>query len=182
FIVVTNTTTGCKSYRTLTVQVLPVPTPNTNMTGLELEACDSVGPNDGSEIFDLTTNAAYIANGDPNVTLHYYPSYTDAIAIPPTNEITSPTNANVDDNVWIRVESNVFTGTNGQNCYVLVEQPIIVNPVPIIVPGLSFQECDDDTDGFTLFNLNGYASELLAGNPLPITSYTLNFYTGPGAT
>jgi gliding motility-associated-like protein len=55
--------------------------------------------------------------------------------------------------------------------------------VPIIKqPVADYQECDDDTDGFTLFNLNGYASELLAGNPLPITSYTLNFYTGPGAT
>ena len=72
FIVVTNTTTGSKSYRKLTVQALPVHTPNTNMAGLEIEACDHIGPNDGSEIVDLTTNAAYIANGDPNVTLHYY--------------------------------------------------------------------------------------------------------------
>jgi len=184
FIVATNTTTGCKSYRTLTIQVLPVPTPNTDLSQLVLEACDDTNPsaNDGYEVFDLTTNAAYIMNNDPNVTLHYYPSYTDAVA--GTNEITTgspigvPTAANVNQNVWIRVESNYYIGTDGVHCYVLVEQPIIVHPLPQITPNLTFQMCDDDTDGFTAFNLGSYADELLSNNPLPLSNYTLQFYLG----
>ena len=180
YIVATNTATGCESYRTLTIEVLPVPTPNTDLSGLELVACDVNGPNDGSEVFDLTTNAAYIINNDPNVTLQYYPTFNDAVAN--TNQIVTPTAASVSQNVWIRV-SNTFVNTAGENCYVLVEQPIIINPLPIIAqPAADYQECDDDTDGFTVFDLNSHAAVLLAGNPLPLSSYTLNFYSGPGAT
>jgi gliding motility-associated-like protein len=188
FVVATNITTGCKSYRTLTIQVLPVPTPNTDLSLLGLEKCDDTNPaaNDGYEVFDLTTNATYIINGDPNVTLHYYPSYNDAVA--GTNEITTgspigvPTAANVNQNVWIRVESNFFIGTDGDHCYVLVEQPIKVNPLPLITANKVFQQCDDDTDGFTVFNLGSYANELLSNNPLPLSDYTLAFYLDAAQT
>ncbi|WP_396168748.1 T9SS type B sorting domain-containing protein, partial [Flavobacterium sp.] len=69
-----------------------------------------------------------------------------------------------------------------QHCYVLVEQPIIVNPLPLIVSGHVYQECDDDTDGFTVFNLNSQASILLNGNALPLTNYTLAFYLDAALT
>jgi gliding motility-associated-like protein len=174
FIVAVNDTTGCKSYRTLTIQVLPIPTPRTDLSALPLVACDVNNPNDGYEVFNLTTNAAYIANGDLNVTLHYYASYAAAVAGAP--EITTPTAANVNQNVWIRVESNYFIDFHGEHCYVLVEQPIKVNPLPLITPNVVYQECDDDTDGFTVFNLNSQAANLLSTNPLPLSNYTLAFY------
>jgi gliding motility-associated-like protein len=182
FIVATNNTTGCKSYRTLTIQVLPIPTPRTDLTSLPLVKCDDVNPNDGYEIFDLTVNANYIMNGDVNVTLHYFPSYTDAVNN--TSEILTPTAANVHQNVWIRVESmyNIDTQSPPQHCYVLVEQPIKVNPLPLIVPGVVYQECDDDTDGHTVFHLNSQASILLNGNALPLTNYTLAFYLDTALT
>ncbi|MEC4005953.1 adhesin, partial [Flavobacterium sp. SUN052] len=184
FLVVTNTTTGCKSYRTLTLQVLPIPVPNTNLSAPQylLEACDNnytTTPNDGYEVFNLTTNAAYISNGDTNVTLHYYPSYADATALPPTNEITMPTSASVNGNVWIRVESNNFIGSDSVRCYVLVEQPVKVNPLPLITPNVVYQECDNDTDGFTQFNLNSQAAALLSTNPAPLSNYSLTFYATP---
>jgi gliding motility-associated-like protein len=182
FIVATNTATGCKSYRTLTIQVLPIPTPRTDLTSLPLVKCDDVNPNDGYEIFDLTVNANYIMNGDVNVTLHYFPSYTDAVNN--TSELLTPTAANVNQNVWIRVESmyNIDTQSPPQHCYVLVEQPIKVNPLPLIVPGVVYQECDDDTDGHTVFHLNSQASILLNGNALPLTNYTLAFYLDAALT
>ncbi|WP_395066449.1 T9SS type B sorting domain-containing protein, partial [Flavobacterium sp.] len=182
FIVATSNTTGCKSYRTLTIEVLPIPTPRTNLTALPLIACDSNNPNDGYEVFDLTTNAAYIMNNDANVTLHYYATYPNALAN--TNEIIAgssigiPTAANVNGNVWIRVESNYFIGSDAVHCYVIVEQPVVVNPLPLLVqPIADYQECDDDTDGFTLFNLNSQAAVLLATNPLAVSNYSLSFYT-----
>eukprot|EP01038_Epipyxis_sp_PR26KG_P018557 gene18557-26220_t len=88
-IVATNTATGCKSYTTLTIQVLPIPTPRTNLTTMPLVKCDDVNPNDGYEIFDLTIHEAYIMNGDINVSLHYFPSQLDAINN--TAEIMLPT-------------------------------------------------------------------------------------------
>ncbi|WP_396144302.1 T9SS type A sorting domain-containing protein [Flavobacterium sp.] len=176
FIVATNTATGCKSYRTLTIQVLPIPTPRTDLTSLPLVKCDDVNPSDGYEIFDLTTNSAYIMNNDVNVSLHYFPSQLDAINN--TAEILTPTTANVHQNVWIRVESmyNIDTQSPPQHCYVLVEQPIVVNPLTLIVSGHVYQECDDNTDGFTVFNLNSQSSILLNGNALPLSNYTLAFY------
>jgi gliding motility-associated-like protein len=181
FIVATNTLTGCKSYRTLTVVVLPVPTPRTNLTQKPLVSCDITNPNDGYEIFDLTTNAAYIMNGDTNVTLHYYPSKADAIAN--TNEITTgspigiPTAANVNQNVWIRVESNYFINTNNEHCYVLVEQPIKVNPLPLVKANYVYQECDDDTDGFTVFHLNTKLADMLVANTaIAVADCTFAFY------
>jgi valyl-tRNA synthetase len=175
FVVATDNTTGCKSYRTLTVRVLPVPTPRTNPPALAPK-CDDTNPGDGLEIFDLTVNAAYILNGQANVSLHYYPSYNDAVA--DTNEILSPTTANVGANVWIRVESNLNIDSFNEHCYVLVEQALTVNPLPTLVqPVVDYQECDDDTDNITAFNLTAWgAANLLTGNALPLSNYTLSFY------
>ena len=90
---------------------------------MELTQCDDNAPGDGLEVFDLTVNESYIMNADSTVTLHYYPSYTDAVNN--TNEILDPTAANVGANVWIRVSSNNFIDSFSENCYVLVEQPIV---------------------------------------------------------
>ncbi|RXR24687.1 choice-of-anchor L domain-containing protein, partial [Flavobacterium stagni] len=181
FVGATNTTTGCKSYRTLTVRVLPVPTPRTNPPALAAK-CDVNSPGDGYEIFDLTVNAAYILNGQANVSLHYYPSYNDAVAN--TNEILTPTTANVNQNVWIRVESNLNIDSFNEHCYVLVEQALTVNPLPTLVqPVADYQECDDDTDNITAFNLTAWGqANLLTGNTLPLSNYTLSFYEDAALT
>ncbi|HNP33388.1 MAG TPA: T9SS type A sorting domain-containing protein, partial [Flavobacterium sp.] len=84
-------------------------------------------PGDMLEQFDLTVNAAYMTNGDPNLTFHYFATMTDAENN--VNEILTPTAAIVGSNVWIRVENN-RVDFNGNHCYVLVEQPLTVNPVP----------------------------------------------------
>ena len=76
------------------------------------------------EYFNLTVNAAYILNNDPNLTLEYYHSQADAIN--QVNPIINPSNALVGDvdpneqSVWIRVENNRVDYL-GNNCYVLVD-------------------------------------------------------------
>jgi gliding motility-associated-like protein len=170
-----NDATGCISTRTLTLSVLKIPTPNTDP--MELTQCDDNAPGDGVEVFDLTQNESYIMNADSTVTLHYYPSYTDAVNN--TNEILDPTAANVGANVWIRVSSNNFIDSFSENCYVLVEQPIVVNPLPTVNASISAYElCDVNNPGDQkeFFNLTTKTVEILGATQLP-SDYTVRFYT-----
>ena len=179
--VVVTTTAGCQSITTLDIRVLPIPTPNTNPRPLAPQ-CDDNNPGDMMEVFDLTVNAAYIANGDPNVSLHYFASQTDAAAN--TNELIPATAALVGANVWIRVENN-RVDYQGNNCYVLVEQPLTVNPLPAIVQPLPspYRVCDNDADGLAVFDLTNplLATAILAAPELP-ADYTISYYlTAAGA-
>lgn len=117
---------GCVSITFLDIRVLPIPTPRTNPPAL-VSQCDYNNSGDMLELFDLTVNEAYIRNGDPNLTFHYFTTLADAQNN--LNEILTPTAALVGRNVWIRVE-NTRVDYLGNHCYVLVEQPLRVNPLP----------------------------------------------------
>jgi gliding motility-associated-like protein len=172
--VVVTTTAGCQSITTLDIRVLPIPTPNTNPTPLAPK-CDDNSPGDMMEVFDLTVNETYIGNGDPNLTFHYY--YTQLDASVPQNEILMPTTALVGTNVWIRVENNRVDYL-GNNCYVLVEQPLTVNPLPEIMQPLApYRACDDNADGIAVFDLTdpSLAEAILAAPQLP-ADYTISYY------
>ncbi|MCF6133166.1 T9SS type A sorting domain-containing protein [Flavobacterium wongokense] len=117
---------GCQSITTLDIRVMPIPTPNTNPPAL-VPKCDVNNPGDLMEVFDLTLNVAYIANGDPTLTFHFFESIVEAENN--VNEILTPTAAVVGGNVWIRVD-NIPIDFQGNHCYVLVEQPLRVNPLP----------------------------------------------------
>ena len=67
---------GCIAYTTLTIRVLPNPTPSTDPENIEL--CDYNNPGDQIEIFDITLNEAYIINGEPGVSASYYESLVNA--------------------------------------------------------------------------------------------------------
>jgi len=165
---------GCISYTTLDIRVLPVPNPNTANIPALTPQCDVNNTGDMLEVFNLTVNAAYIINSDPMLTLHYYPTYNDAVD--DTNEILNPTAALVGQNAWIRVENNRVDYL-GNNCYVLVEQPLQVNPLPMVIqPIATVQNCDDDTDGFTTFDLTSTTATLLGNNQVA-TDFTITYYT-----
>ncbi|QEE51265.1 hypothetical protein FUA48_17350 [Flavobacterium alkalisoli] len=70
------TLAGCKSYTTMTIKVLPLPTPNTTPDALVL--CDDNNAGDGQEEFDLTQAAADIMDNEPNLILSYHLTYDDA--------------------------------------------------------------------------------------------------------
>jgi gliding motility-associated-like protein len=178
---------GCTSVTTLDIRVLPVPTPNTNPPSLGVQ-CDYNNPGDMLEFFDITVNAAYILNNDPSLTLEYYHSRADAIN--QVNPIANPTNALVGDvdpneqSVWIRVENNRVDYL-GNNCYVLVEQPLTVNPLPTVAALADYQICEADpsgvNDGFEVFDLTSQITALMVNNPTPPT-YTVRFYEDAGLT
>jgi hypothetical protein len=94
---------------------------------------------------------------------------------PGTNEILNPTAALVGENVWIRVENNRIDYL-GNHCFVLVEQPLTVNPLPTIIQPLTVQSCDDDSDGQAPFDLTSANVSLLGSTQLP-ADFTITYYT-----
>jgi gliding motility-associated-like protein len=167
--VMVTTPDGCKSYTTLDIRVLPIPVPNLNGIRPLTPQCDVNNTGDMLEIFDLTVNASNIINGDPTLTLHYYPTQTDAMD--DTNEILFPSAVLVGQNVWIRVENNRVDYL-GENCFVLVEQPLTVNPLPTTITPAVVQNCDDDNDGQTLFDLTLTPAAFYANANVTVTYYT----------
>ena len=70
YVVVTDTDTGCTDQVTLTIRVLPNPTPTTVLPDLIL--CDDINPGDMEEEFDLTTDEVLLLNGEVGVTPTYH--------------------------------------------------------------------------------------------------------------
>lgn len=178
-VVVTNPA-GCKSITTLDIRVLPIPTPRANPPALAPK-CDYNLPGDMLEYFDLTANETFIRNGDPALSFHYYLTQADASV--PQNEIAAPTNALVGSNVWIRVENNM-SDYQGNHCYVLIEQPLTVYPLPTVVQPIDpYKACDDNTDGIAAFDLSNpqLTAEILGTSQSP-ADFTVSYYlTAAGA-
>jgi hypothetical protein len=85
---VTDLDTGCYDLTTLTIRVLPNPTPNLNPDNLI--ACDDTNSGDGLEVFDLKTYETLIINGELNVSATYHETLEDALD--GINTIPNPTN------------------------------------------------------------------------------------------
>ncbi|WP_235922083.1 T9SS type B sorting domain-containing protein [Flavobacterium phycosphaerae] len=191
---------GCRSYTTLDIRVLPIPTPNNPHTYspemvLPMQ-CETVAGS-GVALFDLTLNQNYITNGNPNEELHYFPTHTDLENN--TNEIMVPTSALVGDSsiagttinqiqyVYIAVSNNAFIDYTGRKCYKEVQQGFIVNPLPVVATIPDFQICENDpsgvNDGFEVFDLTSQTSTLLTGNQTtPVSNYSVTFYEDAGLT
>ncbi|WP_425077817.1 T9SS type B sorting domain-containing protein [Psychroserpens sp. S379A] len=156
YVVVTDTDTGCVDYTTLTIRVLPNPTPSLDPEDLEL--CDDVNPSDMEEEFDLTLNEAYIINGESGVTATYHESEEDAEL--DQNAIADPTaytNTSTPQTIYVRVENDIT------ECYTIVTFDIIVNPLPDVVAVTDFILCELNTDGIDEFDLTSKDAEILNG-------------------
>lgn len=157
--------TGCYSTTTLDLIVNALPISNTDPADLIL--CDDDNAGNAVEIFDLTSNEAYILNGEVGVTATYHESFTDAengtgvIAIP-----TAYTNTSTPQTIYVRV-TNDTTG-----CFVIVDFDLIVNPLPDIIAVTNFIECEDNTDGFFDFDLDSKTLEVLNGQDPGIFAVT----------
>ncbi|NRR91742.1 T9SS type B sorting domain-containing protein [Winogradskyella undariae] len=159
YVVVTDTNTGCVDYVTLTIRVLPNPTPTPSEDIPNITLCDDVNTGDGVEIFDLTENEVLILNGEAGVTASYYETQEDANT--DSNEIPDPTQyTNIDtpeQEIYVRITRN-STG-----CYSLVDFTIVVHPLPTVVPVTDFIQCELFTDGIDSFDLTTKDEEVLDG-------------------
>jgi gliding motility-associated-like protein len=172
FVGVVNPSTGCISYSTLTIRVLPNPTPG--LTPQDLELCDDTNSGDLQEVFDLTQNETYILNGESGVVLSYYQTQADADAM--TNSIADPTqytNTSSPETIYVR-DTNLSTG-----CYSLVSFDIIVHPLPEATTVSDYIVCELNTDQMYAFDLSSKDTEILNGQDPSL--YQVSYYASQGS-
>ncbi|MEZ4858910.1 MAG: hypothetical protein R2781_08885 [Flavobacteriaceae bacterium] len=161
---------GCRTVVTVTLTVLPNPTPN--MSPTPITACDNgdtTGDFDNglSSGFDLTLRDTEILAGDPDVSILYYETLAEAEAGLPGTEIvglytnTVPYSQIVYARVFFDVPPAVLP------CYTIVALELIVTPLPE-APTLDFIDpmfsCDEDGDGQALFDLTQNDPFVIGGN------------------
>ena len=155
--VMVSNASGCASYGTLDIRVLPLPTPRIDPS--PLVKCDDTNSPNGTELFNLTVNQNYIRNNDPGLTFAYYLSQSDAdlqinpIATPTAYEVGTTT-------IWIRV-MNAQVNSDGNRCYVLVQQSVVVNLLPVVTVNPIYTICDTTFTGVATFTLNSMNSTIL---------------------
>ncbi|QYJ67506.1 T9SS type B sorting domain-containing protein [Flavobacterium litorale] len=176
--VTVTSTDGCESYTTLTIKVLPLPTPNQEPDALVL--CDDNNSPDGEEEFNLFDAEADIRNNDPTTIITYYE--TEADAQNAENPIADPSAyQSATNSVWVRVAAN--TGNpDDQVCYQIVELPLIVNPLPVLGENGTIAPnayCEENTDGQHTFILNEHLPFILIGEDPE--DYTIRFYLDQAA-
>ena len=165
YVVVTDTDTGCVDYTTLTIRVLPNPTPSLDPSNIEM--CDDLSPGDMVEEFDLTANEVYIINGEATVTATYHESEEDAEL--GLNAIVDPTaysNTSDQQTIYVRVTNDIT------DCYTIVTFDIIVNPLPDVVAVTDFILCELNTDGIDQFDLTLKDAEVLNGQDATLFTVT----------
>ena len=166
YVRVTDLDTGCFDLTTLTIRVLPNPTPRSYQNPLEL--CDNTNSGDGFEVFDLKTEETYILNGELGVSATYHESLEDAQA--GENAIVGPeTYTNTEtpvQTIYVRV-TNDLTG-----CYTLLDFDIIVHPLPKANAVADMIACELNTDNFFDFDLEQQSSLILGGQDPSIFEVT----------
>ncbi len=166
FVRIEDGNTGCLSYTTLLLRVIPNPDPETPDP---IILCDEVTPNDGFEVFDLTIREGQILDGE-TWTVTYHESYDaafdniDAIVDP-----TAYTNLSSPQIIYVRT-TNATTG-----CFEIVELQLIVNPLPDDSAIISdYIICEINTDNLAEFDLTTKIPEILNGQDP--TLFTVRFF------
>ncbi len=157
-VIVTDTVTGEELSDDIIVTIHDIPIANA-VTDIVL--CDTNG--DDVEDFNLESKTSEIINGQSNVTVTYHESEIFAIAGAVSQ--SSPYNSG-NTTIWARIENS-----ENSNCYEVTSFDLIVTVTPDIVEPPDLKACDDDSDGFMIFNLENQTPIVLNGQTLEITYY-----------
>ncbi|NQY06551.1 MAG: T9SS type B sorting domain-containing protein, partial [Flavobacteriaceae bacterium] len=166
FVRVEDLTTLCYTTTTLELNVLPLPVAN---TPTDLYACDV--DNNGITAFNLTSKDLEITGANPNLTVSYHETDTDAEQ--DLNALASPyTNINFPflQPIYARVV-DITTG-----CFVVVTFNLVALDSPQLDINITpLALCDTDQDGFAIFDLTSKVTEILNGQPntMPVTFYEI---------
>ncbi|WP_201739479.1 IgGFc-binding protein, partial [Dokdonia sinensis] len=141
---------GCSGTDTFTITIDRQPQATAPAAPLE-ECDDATGGNDTNGIteFDLTTFNLEILDGQnqAEVQITFHESAINAIDdMSPVGPLYTNTTAN-QQTIYVRVEN-----IDNENCFATTQFEIIVNPLPVVTD-VTLEQCDDDTDGFAIFNL-----------------------------
>ena len=153
---------------TLNVDPVPVSNPVSN-----IEVCDEDIDGDDAngfvQSFDLESQTSTILGiQDPfNYTVSYHESSADANS--GNNALSSPYTNIVSNQqtIFVRILNNTTGCLLDRSSF-----DLIVSPLPSIVSSVELKQCDDNTDGFSDFNLNEASSDISTN----FTNETFVFY------
>jgi gliding motility-associated-like protein len=139
---------NCKSTTSFNIDVFDSPKPNTIIP--KISSCDntSIGTDADSRVaFDLTQRASTILNGQSasQFLLSYYRDATLSQVIATPNAYA---NTNALETIYVKM-----TNKDNVNCFATTSFQIEVLALPVISSVVSLKQCDDNIDGFSVFNL-----------------------------
>ena len=144
-----NSDTTIFSTTSLQLIVNPIPEINTPIPNLTVYE----NPSDGVAVFDLTTQTAFIMNGDPSVNVVYYTTQLDAFN--QANAIANPT---------------AFTGTNNQVIWVNAQNIYGCFDVASFVLNVT------DSSNIIIFPDSNFKAKLLTSSPTNQVAYSGSGY------
>lgn len=145
----------CEDSTNFSIQVSESPILNQSIPSISI--CDNTSygtDNDEVILFDLTQNETAILNGQSETAFSIV-YFTDASF---TNQITNPSayqNTFANETIYVQVLNN-----NNSNCVNETFFNIEVYELPIVTSVVELKQCDDDLDGFSIFNLNEVIGEI----------------------
>lgn len=155
YIRVEDTDTGCVVTEgfTLTLVVYPIPSPE--IPDGPIEVCDV--DNDGIAEFELGDLTDEILNNEPNVVITYHRTLSSANSGGNSIDTSQPFQISSAGSQVIYVRA---TNTN-TDCYTTGEIELISVPTPEIGSLGDLYECDDDDDGFAVFDLTENTANII---------------------
>lgn len=152
-----NANPACKTTTSFTIDVFDSPLPNLPSKISSLTICDSTSigtDTDGKVIFDLTQRANLVLNGQlgNQFSLSYYKdaALKQNIVLPVTYQ-----NTNSIDTIYVKM-ANI----ENPACYATTSFVIEVFALPVINAVVDLKQCDEDIDGFSMFNLEEAISKI----------------------
>jgi len=149
----------CKSSTTFNIDVFDTPLPSLSTAIPNLTSCDNTSfgtDTDGKVIFDLTQKGNIILNGQ-SATQFLISYYKDAGL---TQSILTPTvyqNTNPTETIFVKVVNK-----DNPNCTAVTSFKIEVFALPVITDIVDLKQCDDNIDGFSVFNLEEAINKITA--------------------
>ena len=160
YIRVEDSDTGCVVSEGFTLTLVVHPLPSPEIPNEPLEVCDV--DNDGIAEFELSDLTDDITNNEPNVVITYHTTQASANNGSNPIDTTAPFQVSAANSqmVYVRAENSV-TG-----CYTTGEIELISVPTPEIANLEDLYVCDDNADGFAVFDLTQNTPNILGSqNP-----------------
>jgi len=153
FVRIEDVNSGCLAFNSFNLVVNPLPNIN---TPTPLEICDNLSAN-GLTSIDLSQKNNEITNSNPNLSVSYHNSQTDAET--GANPLSIPyNNTSQTEQLYVRVE-DLQTG-----CVATTTLSISVLDNPVInTEDLYIDACDQDHDGYATFDLTTIIDDVLQG-------------------
>jgi gliding motility-associated-like protein len=162
---------NCFDTTSFLIDVLDIPVAN---PATDIELCDNADDgNDANGLvtFDLSSKFNEVLGGQSitDFEVKFYLSQAEADAGLAGTEIASPfQNTSNPEVIFARIENRL-----NPVCFDTTSYSLIVHPLPVVTSLVELKQCDDDTDGYSSFNLTeSYA--LISANYL---NETITFHT-----